>query len=189
MFGYRRRRGRRFGYTRSRRKGMRVMLRPTVNHWEDDSSLSAVATATETSMTVATGIDDATNRSTHIPDGSILKAVRVSLQCNTIPAAVTKFQVILWRRPGGDATTNPITNYFATTDPATQSMMNIRRFKLRGPFTTNKAASDFTAYRTTLKWRGNLKIRDGDDIIATILHDAGGNLAFKSQLQTVFVSG
>lgn len=140
-------------------------------------------------MTLATGIDDASNRSTHIPDGSILRSVRVGWQCTTIPAAVTKFQTILWRRPGGDATTSPITNYFLSTDPATQGMMSIRRFKLAGPFTRLKAANDFTAQKGFLSWKGNLKIRDGDDILATILHDAGGNLAFRTQIQSVFVSG
>lgn len=165
------------------------MWRPTVNHWQDDASFVDVANATETSMTVVTGIDDAANRSTHVPDGSILKAIRCSVQCTTIPAAITKFQVILWRRPGGDATTSPITNYFSTTDPATQSMMNIRRFKLRGPFTTLKASSDFTAWRRTISWKGNLKIRDGDDILLTILQDSGGTLDFVSQNQIVFVSG
>lgn len=165
------------------------MWRPTWNHWEDDSSLSAVATATETNATIAVGVDDASNRSTHVPDGSILKSVSVRLQCTTIPAAVTKFQIILWRRPAADGTATPIAHWFSSTDPATQEHMSIRRFKLAGPFTSVKAASDFTAWKGRLFWRGNLKMRDGDDIFATILHDAGGNLAFKMQCATKFVTG
>jgi len=165
------------------------MFRPTVNHWQDDASLLDVASGTHTNLTVAVGIDDASNRSTHVPDGSILKSIKVRFQCTTIPAAITKFQFILWRRPGGDATTDPITNYFSTTDPAAQSMMSIRRFKLRGPFTVLKPASDFTAFRGSVSWRGNLKIRDGDDVFLTVLQDSGGTLDFTAQCQTVFVSG
>lgn len=172
----------------TRRRGRRVRGL-TINHFEDDTTFAAVATATETTLTVATGVDDASNRSTHVPDGAWLKSIKVNLQAGEISSTQMKLQGILWRRPGGDATTNPITNYYATTDPATQSMMNVRRFKLRGPFTVAKAANDITPPKMSFRWRGNLKMRDGDDILLTILHNAGANRSFTTQVFTSFRNG
>lgn len=186
-------RRRRFGGFRARRRrgrgSRRIPVMRTINHYEDDTSLATVATATETTMTIGVGVDDVSNRSTHIPDGSILRRISCMLRCTSIPTAATKFQAILWRRPGGHALSTPISNYFSTTDPLPEAALEIRRFKLHGPITVTKAASDFTTFKVFLRWRGMLRIRDGDDILVTVLQNSGGNLAFHSnnllQYQTV----
>lgn len=99
---------------------------------------------------------------------------------------MTKFQAILWRRPGGHALSTPIASYFNTTDPLTEAALEIRRFKLHGPLTITKAANDFTAMRATLRWRGNIKVRDGDDFLLTVLQSSGGNLDFQTNVLVGF---
>lgn len=137
-------------------------------------------------MQVALGIDDASNRSTHVPDGRYLKMVKSTVWCTTIPGALTNYTLMMWRRPGGENLATPIASYFSATDPITEDAMNARRFKMAGPFRTLKANGEVTAYKKTIVWRGNMKIRDGDDVFVTVLQDSGGNLNFQARNTVVY---
>ena len=157
-----------FGTRRRRRFGFRSS-KATQNHYETTLTHTA---ATELQTTLATGVDDASNRSSHIPDGAILRRVVVIAQGTTIPAATQKFQSMLFYRPGGlTVSSTAIADYFATTDPLTAQMIQVRRYKLRGPFTQTKAASDFTPTRIKLSWKGRIRWRDGDDLILATLSE------------------
>lgn len=187
MFGYRRFSRRRSGYTRKPRGrfGKRGSLGITnTNHFQ--LAISAVATATETQTTLATGIDPITNRSTHVPDGAILKYLSVRLACTTIPAAITRFQLGIWRLKGADTMSTPIADWFATTEPITQNMIEARQSIVSRVIDITKPASDFTAFHATLKVTKPIKIRDGDDIVLVILHNAGGNLDFNATVKSIY---
>lgn len=171
------RRGRRF------RARPRFRTKPNIvrNHFQND--ITGVVTGTETLNTVATGVDDASNRSTHVPDGSTITSIHITGECTSIPATATKFQHILFYRPGGTTiSATPITDWFVTTDPLPNAAILIRRHKLYGPVTDSKASSDFTRHRFRLRWRGRILVHDGDDFIWSVLQDSGGNLAFNARV-------
>lgn len=143
-------------------RGRRRRPSITRNHFELDVTQTTGGTAQNT--TVATGVDDTSNRSTHIPDGAILKYIIVEAQCETVNAG--KYSFGLWRQPGGISLSTDLTNdYYTTTDPITTAMRNARVFKLAGPKTIVQASAAVAPVRIFLKWRGSIKWRDGDDVL------------------------
>lgn len=93
----------------------------------------------------------------------------------------------MYRRAASETTlTTPIADYFDTTDPLTHNAIQIRRLKMWGPLVVTKPGADFTAYRATIHWKGNMLIRDGDDVVMYILQSSGGNLAFQTTTQIRF---
>lgn len=92
----------------------------------------------------------------------------------------------MWRRPGANALTGPLADWISQTDPLPEEPRQIRVFRMRGPFVRLKANGELTPYRVTLKWRGNMRMRDGDDVIVTLVQNSGGNLNFKTQNLLVY---
>lgn len=93
---------------------------------------------------------------------------------------------MLARRPGGEDMTSWIGAYFVTTDPATENMITSRKYKMAGPFTKQVHSSGTAVMTGVLKWKGAMKIRDGDDIIASILQNSGAARDFQAQIFTTF---
>lgn len=154
--------GRRFMFRARRRRFFRRRQTLTRNHFQTDFSQTTGGTAQN--GTVATTVDDASNRSTHIPDGAILKYIIVEGQCETVNAG--KYEFGLFRQPGGiTLSADLVTDYYATTDPITTAMRNARVFKLAGPRVVLQASAAIAPIRFILKWKGRLKMRDGDDIL------------------------
>lgn len=182
--------GRRGGFRARRRfrgRGFRRFVRAkrTINHFEND--ITAVVSGTETLTTIATGVDDTSNRSTHIPDGARLVFLSVRGECTTIPAATTKFTHCLIHRAGGlTISATPIASYFSTTDPLPGDAIMARKQMLAGPRVDTKAASDFTRHTFLLRWKGNILVRDGDDFIWDVLQNSGGNLNFNARVTLVY---
>lgn len=111
-----------------------------------------------------TGVDTANDRGPDIPDGSILRSLFVKVVAQTVAAGEYTFMLV--RRPGGHAfASNPITGYFATTDPMTQGMIEARKFKLTSPQQMRQVTGALVPIAFRLKWRGTLKINDGDDLV------------------------
>lgn len=141
------------------------MLRLTRNHYE--TTLDITAADTTTDFTIATGVDDVSNRSTHIPDGAVLKYIRVIIRYPSLTAGT--YRAAMWRRPGAEtAPTDFIASWLDTTDPITANAIRARRFKMRGPKQTVQVAGAANPITTTLNWKGAMKIRDGDDIILSL---------------------
>lgn len=110
------------------------------------------------------GVDTANDRGPDIPDGSILRSINVKIVAQTVAAG--EYTCMLMRRPGGMTfASEPITGFFATTDPMSQGMLEARKFKLAGPHQMRQVTGALVPVVMKLSWRGSLKINDGDDIV------------------------
>lgn len=153
IFRARRRGGRSFG--RRRR------AKPTINHYE--STITQTTGGTEQSNTAITGVDDVSNRSTHVPDGAIITKVDVRLRCQDIQPGDHK--ALLFLSPGGLGITTPIASYYSVTDPLPEDAILIRRYKLNGPYVRRQVTGANQPITFHLKWKGRIRYRDGDDIV------------------------
>lgn len=136
----------------------------TRNQYETTVDTTTGGTAQDT--TILTGVDDASNRSSHIPDGSILHSVVVIAYARQVSAGMHR--LAMWRRPGTETSpTDFLSSYFDSSDPMTAAAIRARSFKLAGPRTQVQVSGALTPVKMVLKWRGKLRMRDGDDIILT----------------------
>lgn len=150
-------------FRRFRRRGPKQFR--TVNHFETD--ITQTAGGTEQQTVILTGVDDAANRSSNIPEGSLLRKIIVAGMCETVNAG--KYQFYLGHRPGGETLVDPIASYFSTTDPLTQAAIKARKYRLAGPKTILQASAAIAPIKVALAWKGALRIRDGDDIIVSTI--------------------
>lgn len=143
----------------------------TVNH----ASITAFATvaATAESNTIFTGVSGPSNRGTHIPEGAFVKTIILDLWNADTTLSVGKHQAGLWWRPGAQTfASEPISAWFATTDPMSQGMIESRKFVLCKPKTVFTVTGGSAAPRFLFVCHPNRVIRDGDDIIVSSLDDA-----------------
>lgn len=138
------------------------------NHYETTMVHGGAGSQT---TVVAVAVDDVTNRSTHVQNGSVLKKVVVEIAPQTLTAG--KYQCLMWKQLGGVAVADPIASYFSSTDPITEDAVLMRR-NLMGRVETRRVfATAVVPLGFTCKWRGNTLMRDGDAIDITI----GSNVA------------
>lgn len=166
-----RRRGQSFGGF-GRRSFMRAKPAiKTTNHYNNSF---ASAAGTELQTTAFTGIDDATNRSTHIPEGAIVTSIQVKQLMYTDPPALGLHRAMLFFRPAAMAISNPISAWFDATDPLTEDAIHIRQQK-RAPRRGISAHINTTGAQMSrghsLIWRGRQMMRDGDDWVIVNLDD------------------
>lgn len=167
MFG--RRRGSRYGIGHS----------VTKNHFQ---MTFATTGGTELQTAVATGIDAPNDRGIDVPENSILRSVLVNLSADAI--VVGKHQCLLIRRPGASALASPITNFFATTDPATEDMIEVRRQAMGTVHTKHSVAGGFEPVRFSCRWKGAMKMYDGDDVMLVLLD--GTSTTYDAQVWLTF---
>lgn len=153
----------RFFRRRFRGRRMRNVAHVTYtrNHFLQD--FTQTTGGTEQQTTIATGVDDVSNRSTHIPDGSKLCRIALIGQAETVNAGGYTFAI--FRVPGTETLTTPLANFFASTDPMTAETIKARKFRLAGPFRFIQPSAAVSPVRVNLKWKGRLTMRDGDDIV------------------------
>lgn len=109
-------------------------------------------------------MDAPNDRGPDIKDGAVLTRLAIKVVAQSVAAG--EYTFMLMRRPGGMAfSAEPVTGYFATNDPATQGMIEARKFKLAGPFQQRQVTGALVPIIFKLHWRGRLKMRDGDDIV------------------------
>lgn len=152
MFRARRRGGRRFGRRRAK---------PTINHYE--SVITTTTGGTEQSNTLLTGVDDVSNRSSQVPDGAIATSLSCRLHCTSLQAG--EYTAMLFLQPGGLGIATPIASWYSTTDPLPEDAILIRKYKLRGPIVRQQITESSFPMTFNLRWRGRLRIRDGDDLV------------------------
>lgn len=143
----------------------------TVNHYNNSF---ASAAGVELLTTGFTGVDDATNRSTHIPEGAIVTSVKVKQWMYTDPPALGLHRALLMFRPAAQVIATPITFWFTTTDPLEEEAIEIRRQKRaprNGISTHINTTGAQTARGHTLFWKGRQMMREGDDWIVVNLDD------------------
>lgn len=146
----------------------------TVNHARITPFATAAGVA-ETN-TIFTCVSGPSNRGTHIPEGAVLKRVILDLWNADTTLSVGLHQAGLWIRPGGLAfAAEPITGWFATTDPASQGMIEARKYVICRPRTQFTVTGGSAAPRFRLSCKMNRTMRDGDDIVVASLDDAASN--------------
>lgn len=140
----------------------------TTNHCENSISSTA---GTEIQTAVFSCVSGPTNRGLHIPEGATLTKVVIKLMASDDTPVQGKHQCFLVKRPGATVfTTGPITNWYLTTDPATEEMIDVRRYAMiRKPYTNFIIAGQAVGNRCTMIWRGKWIMRDGDDVIVATL--------------------
>lgn len=155
---------------RSRRKSFRNFYKPkqTVKNHYQDPTFSCAATV-EYPLNVASGVDYATDRHDSITDGGVMRSVVVELQLKDLPANPANHTCLLWYRKAGETLTTPIAAYFDSTDPLTGNAQLIRRRLLSRPHTFRTVAGQAFLPKMICKWRGRLRLNDGDLIVCTVL--------------------
>lgn len=156
----------RFGsrFRRNFKPGLR-----TTNHCETSFSTTG---GTELQTAVFTSVSGPSNRGAHIPEGSVLKSVFIDLFSTDNTPVTGKHQCMLIKRPGATVfTTGPITNWFLTTDPITEEMIDVRRYAMErhGVSTRYTVTPAVEPLRFRCSWRGNWQLRDGDDVVLSLL--------------------
>jgi len=171
-----------FNASRFSRPQMKMAIR-TKNHYEANFNLG-IAT-TDQIFTLATGVDAATNRSTHIPNGATLRAVTVTLAGTTLVAG--KHQCLLYFEPGGSgAIATPITSYWSGTDPLPEDSIDIRRNMMGRVDTVQKVTGALTPIQMRCVWRGRKLIRQDDVINLCLIKNSVSTLAYDAQIWLTF---
>lgn len=172
MYGRRSfRRRRRYGGAFTRRSKPGLM---TTNHCE----MTTVTTGgVELQTAVFTSTSSPSNRGATIPEGSILKKVVIRLWATDATPVTGKHQCFLVKRPGATVfTTGPITNWYLTTDPVTEEMIDVRRYAMsKRPHTLVTITGASGPPRMTCFWKGNWPMRDGDDVVLAQLDASATN--------------
>lgn len=169
MYGMRRfRRRGRPGGAFGRRLGRFKPGLLTSNHCEVTISSTA---GTEIQTAIFTATSGPSNRGAHIPEGATLIKVVAKIMASDDTPVQGKHQCFLVKRPGATVfTTGPITNWYATTDPVTEEMIDVRRYAMvRKPHTNFIISGQAVGNRCTLVWKGKWVMRDGDDVIVSTL--------------------
>lgn len=169
-FTYNRRRG--FGSAGSRflARGF-ARFKPgllTTNHCENSISSTA---GTEIQTPIFSCVSGPTNRGLHIPEGATLIRVAIRIKATDDTPVQGKHQCFLVKRPGATVfTTGPITNWFLTTDPATEEMIDVRRYRMvKYPHTNFVISGQAVGNRCNFYWKGRWNMRDGDDVVLATL--------------------
>lgn len=137
----------------------------TTNHYEPAGTATTGGTELQTQMFQC--VSGPANRGLHIPEGSVLTNVVCRAWATDTTPVNGKHQCMLIKRPGATVfTTGPITNWFLTTDPATEEMIDVRRYIMeRMPHAVVTITGASAPPRFTCHWRGRWQMRDGDDVI------------------------
>lgn len=129
-------------------------------------TIGATTATVEANTSMVLGVDSPTNRSTSVPNGAILRSVLVNIYPQTMTAG--KHRALLWRRPAAEDLSEPIVSYFNAADPLSEDGINMRKYAMgRVQTYFNDATSMVRPFH--LRWKGAMRIREGDEVMATIL--------------------
>lgn len=141
----------------------------TTNHCEVPAF--ATTAGTENQQAIFSTVEPPTNRGQHIPAGAILKGFWIKLFAVDTTPVNGKHSCLMSYRPGSSAWANPIASWLNTADPLAEEPLQIRQAKL-GPFSRYVTITGASQPPTHIcKWKGSIHLRDGDDIVLTLLDD------------------
>lgn len=154
------------GYRKSR--GFKPAQLST-NHCIIDPGSSIGGTTQQTA--VFTAIEPPVNRGSQIPVGAILKGVDIQLWAKDTTPVNGFHRCLMVYQPGQTTYSDPITAWLSTADPLTEEAIQIRQNKMTKmeQYMTITGASLPPYWRC--RWRGNISLRDGDDIVVALLDD------------------
>lgn len=139
---------------------------PHITRNRFDGVIGPTTAAVSSNTNIATAFADPANRSTSIPNNSVLRSVVVVLHPTTMTSG--KHQCLLWRRPSLENITAPIASYFESAEPMTEDGVKMRQLPMRKVETyINDATSTIRPFRC--KWKGIMRMHEGDDVVITVL--------------------
>lgn len=163
--GYGNRRGRRS--FRTSMQSYRPVAHITRNRFE--TTLSPAA-GTETPIGVVACVEAPGDRGSAVPAGAIIRSIVV--QCNTVSTGIGKHQYLLVYRPASEDLATPIAAYWNSADPLSEEGVKMRRLAMSKCITKQISTASIVPFTKIIKWKGQKRLYDGDDISLWVLDSA-----------------
>lgn len=178
MYGMQRfRQRRRFGGATGRRFGYAKPGLLTVNHCEI-ASFTTVA-GVENQQAIFDAQEAPGNRNTDIPVGSVLKKVLIKLWGSDATPVNGYHRCMMFHQKGAGLFATPIASWLSGADPLTEEDIQVRQAAMGRVGRQLQQIVTVTGVtgppRHTCFWKGNITMRDGDDIVVVVQDQAATN--------------
>lgn len=131
---------------------------------------------TESQNVILTGTEDVSSRANQVPHDSILTRVSVKLWATDATPVTGKHQCLMYFQPAATTYGSPIASYLSAANPLTEEAVQIRQNVMSKRLHQEQIVTGAAfPLRFHCFWKGRHTIRDGDDVVVSLLDGSATN--------------